>query len=361
MKAKKGWITIILVIIILLIILGGWFLWAHHSESVQSNEPKKHVTTEKTVNKNHLTVKKVTADKQLLLAVIVKYAMVQDNQPQLHHFSLKDHLQFVETKEDDQTTRYDVENNKQVAYITVMTTKDNKGRVVFWNSDNKQITSITLSSMIKLLNQTVSEQALDKLVKKISVQADEQASSSSSASQQSQTKSNAQDVTIEDLQAGYLQSDTAMKAILYYAEHNPNALSLWKGFIDTTAPLTVHPNAMASGFSVTMPESGGAGTVSESSESTQNGSHALTISVSVPGPSMPQYVVTPQEIVDFVNAAGGKDVISGIQYQIENNDPSTIVSDDDSSDDEDYSDDDESDQDYGSSNDEDSDYDEDFD
>ena len=145
---------IILIIIIGLIILGGWFLWSHHSGTVQSNEFKKnHVTTEKTVNKNHLTVKKVMADKQLLLAVIVKYAVVQEDQPQLHYFSLKDQTQFLETKKDNQTTRYDVENNEQVAYMTVMTTKDNKGRVVFWNNDNEQITIITLSSMIKLLNQ----------------------------------------------------------------------------------------------------------------------------------------------------------------------------------------------------------------
>lgn len=154
MKTKKERIMIILIIIIGLIILGGWFLWSHHSGTVQSNEFKKnHVTTEKTVNKNHLTVKKVMADKQLLLAVIVKYAVVQEDQPQLHYFSLKDQTQFLETKKDNQTTRYDVENNEQVAYMTVMTTKDNKGRVVFWNNDNEQITIITLSSMIKLLNQ----------------------------------------------------------------------------------------------------------------------------------------------------------------------------------------------------------------
>lgn len=328
MKTKKGRITIILIIIIILVILGGWFFLSHNSTDVESNEPAKTSTKNKKVaNKNNLKLEKVTADKKLLLAVIVKYAMTQENNQQLQHFSLKDDIQFVETKENDHTIRYDIENNKNIAYITVIPTEDNKDRVVFWNADNKQITSVTLTGIIKLVNQKVSEQTLDKIVKKISVQPDEQESSSSSSSQQAKDTSSTDNLVESDLDS-FLSNSTAMRALLYFAENNPKADGFWKAASDITTPLYITPNAMGNGFDVGA-DMGGRGSIAVSTQAMQDGSNEFSIKTNGSLPdSSSQYVATRQEVMNFINDAGGKPVISGIQYQIQSYDPSSVADDD---------------------------------
>lgn len=172
---------------------------------------------------------------------------------------------------------------------------------------------------------------MDRLVQKISVQAEEQASSSSSSSEQSKDTSSTDNLTDSDLDS-FFSNSTAMRALLYFAENNPKAEGFWNSAKDITTPLYITPNAMGNGFDVGA-DMGGSGSIIVSPQAMQNGSNEFSIKSSGNLPdSSSQYVATRQEVVNFINDAGGKPVISGVQYQIQSYDPSSVADDDEESD-----------------------------
>lgn len=119
-----------------------------------------------------------------------------------------------------------------------------------------------------------------------------------------------------------------MRALLYFAENNPKADGFWKAASDITTPLYITPNAMGNGFDVGA-DMGGRGSIAVSTQAMQDGSNEFSIKTNGSLPdSSSQYVATRQEVMNFINDAGGKPVISGIQYQIQSYDPSSVADDD---------------------------------
>ncbi|GAP00497.1 hypothetical protein [Fructobacillus ficulneus] len=232
-------------------------------------------------------------------------------------------------KADDGTYQYKLTTDQSADLASTgyyQLTGSNHDTVGFYGgSTGEHFKDVSLAAVVDYVNKHYDQSDLNDYADQVKI-SDETAGSANSSTNNSSTNSN--DITTND------GSDYFYKAIMYYGIMNPDAKGLWKSLQDvlknhSDATLECRSDTDANNgltFTISSPDFGGVGSAEFYYDDSKN-PICFAFWTSEPDPDDPTMnktkktdmsdgLIPMQEILDFVNHAGGKKMLDTYNFKI---------------------------------------------
>ncbi|KRL54313.1 hypothetical protein [Furfurilactobacillus rossiae] len=312
---KRPFYKFLLVLVILIAVLGSAFLFVKHQEDVKRARE----------NRRTLTVGKLKKSNSLMVAAVTEYAVralkVSEWGEAENQFSSVSN--WKKTDFDEGIYEFDDgDTNESVGFVL---TGSNQGRVIFRGKKGSEFSGTQLSEIVHYLNSHDLARKVKSLSKNVHVNGKEGYKNSpkkivgGKSDTPKKTNVDSNFLTNSDFDSNVSTNSDALKAIIYYGTQNSDATRQWKQYVVGTnevpntlsqiegydSPHFFLSNSQAGGVYVRWPEF----VVTHDSSTSKDG-----IEYSDAGHD--PYFASYDDIIDFVNNAGGRKTLANVDYQM---------------------------------------------